>query len=318
MMRAWTHVEQRACPTARSQTAAWQGVHGAFGARRSCAAARDVRAPPRFARAPAQSRSRDACVGCAALRGTRGTELASREVMSSRLSLDTILDRLAERGLTEDASARAALHATLAVMGERLVEDEARALAEVLPDELAMLVAANDYDGDFDDAELFERVSRRAHERSGRAREEAEIVLAVLGDCLGAERRRRIARGLPSLAAQLLEGERERGVSGVLGVSGVSGVSGMSGEDEVSGEGEGEGEGELPPYAEPRRAPRVATVASSRPGSTHPLSESAPPAGHTHSVARNPSPHEETKLSASKGLTQERFDETLGTGRAPR
>ena len=301
MMRAWTHVEQRACPTARSQTAAWQGVHGAFGARRSCAAARDVRAPPRFARAPAQSRSRDACVGCAALRGTRGTELASREVMSSRLSLDTILDRLAERGLTEDASARAALHATLAVMGERLVEDEARALAEVLPDELAMLVAANDYDGDFDDAELFERVSRRAHERSGRAREEAEIVLAVLGDCLGAERRRRIARGLPSLAAQLLEGERERGVSGVSEVS-----------------GEGEGEGELPPYAEPRRAPRVATVASSRPGSTHPLSESAPPAGHTHSVARNPSPHEETKLSASKGLTQERFDETLGTGRAPR
>jgi len=224
--------------------------------------------------------------------------------MSSRLSLDTILDRLAERGLTDDATARAALHATLAVIGERLVEDEARALAEVLPDELAMLVATNDYDGDFDDAELFERVSRRAHERSGRAREEAEIVLAVLGDCLGAERRRRIARGLPSLAAQLLGGDAERGASGASGVD----------EDET----EGEAEGGLPPYAEPRRAPRVATVASSRPGSTHPLSEAAPPRGQTHSVARNPAPHEETKLSASKGLTQERFDETLGTGRAPR
>ena len=213
------------------------------------------------------------------------------DVMSSRLSLDTILDRLAERGLTDDAIARAALHATLAVIGERLVEDEARALAEGLPDELAMLVATSEYDSSFDDDELFERVSRRAHERCGRAREEAEIVLGVLGDCLGAERRGRIARGLPSLAARLLEGGVERG-HGELG--------------------------EPPPYADAPRAPRVATVASSRPGSMHPLSEAAPPAGHTHSVARNPSPHEETKLSAAKGLTQERFDETLGTGREPR
>jgi len=206
--------------------------------------------------------------------------------MSSRLSLDTILDRLAERGLTDDVNARGILHATLAVIGERLVEDEARALAQVLPDELAMLVATSGYDSDFDDDELFERVSRRAKARSGRAREEAEIVLGVLGDCLTADRRRRVARGLPSLAARLIEGDRELA--------------------------------EPPPYADPQRPPRVATVASSRPGSSHPLSEAAPPAGHTHSVARNPSPHEETKLSASKGLTQERFDETLGTGRAPR
>jgi hypothetical protein len=49
----------------------------------------------------------------------------------------------------------------------------------------------------------------------------------------------------------------------------------------------------------------------------HPLSEAAPTAGQTHSVARNPSPHEETKLSAAKGLTQERLYETLGSGRAP-
>ena len=216
----------------------------------------------------------------------RAARSSQREAdMSPHVSLDTILDRLAERGLTDDVNARAVLHATLAVLGDRPVEDEARALAEVLPDELAMLVATSGYDSDFGDDELFERVSRRAHERSGRAREEAEIVLGVLGDCLAADRRHRIARGLPELAARLVEGDRDLG--------------------------------EPPPYADPQRAPRVATVASSRPGSTHPLSEAAPPSGQTHSVARNPEPHEDTKLSAAKGLTQERFDETLGTGRSP-
>lgn len=207
--------------------------------------------------------------------------------MGAHLSLDTILDRLAERGLTDEAKTRSVLHATLAVLGERLVQDEAQALADVLPEELAKIVTTSEYDSDFTADELFERVRRRAHQSGARAREEAEIVVAVLGDCLGTDdRRHRIARGLPGIAAQLLEGDRELG--------------------------------EPPPYAAAPHQPRVATVASSRPGSTHPLSEAAPPSGHTQSVARNPAPHEETKLSASKGMTQERFEETLGKGRAPR
>lgn len=191
--------------------------------------------------------------------------------MSAQISIDTILDRLAERGLTDEARARCVLHATLAVLGERLVEDEARALAEVLPAELAKLVGMDGYDSDFTADELFDRVARREHAGdlpTGRAREESEIVLRVLGDCLDADRRQRIARGLPGLAGELVAGDR------VLG--------------------------EPPPYASPARAPRVATVASSKPGSTHPLSEAAPPSGQTHSVARNPAPHEETKLSAAK------------------
>jgi uncharacterized protein (DUF2267 family) len=205
--------------------------------------------------------------------------------MSAHISIDAILDLLAERGLTDEARARAALHATLAVLGERLVEDEALALAQELPDELAKIVATSEYDSDFTAEELFDRVGRREHASGGRVREEAEIVLAVVGECLSADRRQRIARGLPGLAAQLFAGERELG--------------------------------EPPPYAAASRPPNVATVASSRPGSTHPLSEASPPAGQTHSVASNPSPHEETKLSAAKGLTQERLDETLGTGRSP-
>jgi hypothetical protein len=61
----------------------------------------------------------------------------------------------------------------------------------------------------------------------------------------------------------------------------------------------------------------LTTLATGRPGSRHPLSESPPPAGHTHSAARSDDPHAETKLSSARGLTQERHDESLSTGRPP-
>lgn len=206
--------------------------------------------------------------------------------MTSRISMDTLLDRLAQHGLTDATAARRSLAATLAVVGERLVDDEARALAEVVPAELALSIEGSEYDSDFGTDELFERVRRREHTSPARAREDAEIVLAVLGGCVNQERRRRIARGLPEQAAALWLGECEHEV------------------------------GEVPPHGAPDTARRK-TLASARPGSSHPVSEAAPPSGHTHSVARNPSPHAETKLSGAKGLTQERFDETLGTGRPP-
>ena len=205
--------------------------------------------------------------------------------MTPRIPMSSVLTRLAEQGLTEEA-ARRSLYATIAVLGERLVDDEARALADLLPGELAESLEGVEYDSDFGTDELFERVRRRLHTTPARAREDAEIVLAVLGDAIGHDdRRRRIAHGLPERAAEIWLGNRELG--------------------------------EPPPYRSVSRGPAIATLASARPGSTHPLSESAPPAGQSHSVARNASPHEETKLSGAKGLTQERLDDTLGAGRPP-
>lgn len=205
--------------------------------------------------------------------------------MGPLISMDALLDALAQRGLSTEHEARAVLRATLSVLGERLADDEAKLLAEVLPADLAASVENAEYDSDFAAAELFERVRRRHEMPLGRATECAEIALAALGECLGPDRRRRIARGLPVEAGRLLLGERVTG--------------------------------EPPPHSSASRAPKLSTLASARPGSTHPLSESAPPGGHTHSVARNPSPHAETKLSASKGLTQERLDDTLSAGRPP-
>jgi uncharacterized protein (DUF2267 family) len=51
--------------------------------------------------------------------------------MTARISTEILLEALAEQGLTDPDVALAALRATVAVLGERLVEDEAKALAEV-------------------------------------------------------------------------------------------------------------------------------------------------------------------------------------------
>jgi uncharacterized protein (DUF2267 family) len=65
---------------------------------------------------------------------------------------------------------------------------------------------------------------------------------------------------------------------------------------------------------EPAQPQRHATLASGRPGSTHPISEARPARRQTDSVAGN-NPHASTKLSSASGTTQERHHETLAEGR---
>lgn len=62
--------------------------------------------------------------------------------------------------------------------------------------------------------------------------------------------------------------------------------------------------------ARPAEPHRSATLASGRPGSEHPISETSPPARQSGSVAE-PNPHGAAKLSSSPGTTQERRGETL-------
>lgn len=73
-----------------------------------------------------------------------------------------------------------------------------------------------------------------------------------------------------------------------------------------------------------RRSRQDSTLAGGRPGGSHPLSEAAPGSTKPLSSARadrvqsgsvaDPNPHGETKLSSSKGTTQEREAETLAEG----
>ena len=50
----------------------------------------------------------------------------------------------------------------------------------------------------------------------------------------------------------------------------------------------------------PEEPPPRRTLSSGRLGSEHPLSASAPHPAHQHSVAENPSPHDDTKLSGAR------------------
>jgi hypothetical protein len=142
----------------------------------------------------------------------------------------------------------------------------------------------SEYDGDFSASDFYERSRRRIRATPGRTREAIEVVLRVLGDQLDEARRDRLIRTLPPDVGRHLAPLEL---------------------------------GEPPPYGSKSPAHVLTTLAAGRPGSRHPLSESSPPAGHAHSVAKNGEPHAETKLSSAHGLTQERHDESLATGRPP-
>lgn len=205
----------------------------------------------------------------------------------AHVSSETLLQRIAEKGLFDHDVAAKALRLTLSVVGQRLTDDEAAALASSLPNELARVVEASDHDeftSDLGADELYDRVRRREKVPAGIAREHVNIVLQVLGSALEDDVRQRLVRGLPrELGQQLLPSSY----------------------------------GEPPPYATGAHAPPLNTLASGRPGSRHPVSEAAPDRAHAHSVARNASPHSETKLSSSHGLTQERHRESLASGHPP-
>lgn len=204
--------------------------------------------------------------------------------MTTAISSEGLVDRIMDAGIPDRAAAQLALRAVLATLGQRLTDDEAHALASNLSGELARLVDRGDYDCDFDAAEFYERMRRRERTSPGTAREHADVVLRAVGEALGEELRQRTARRLPdAIARRLLPPEV----------------------------------GEPPPHAAAIHAPKMSTLAHGRPGSRRPLSEAAPPEGHSGSVARSDEPHAETKLSSGHGLTQERLGETLATGRPP-
>ena len=207
--------------------------------------------------------------------------------MTTGIDEQRLTEGLTRRGLDGEEGQRA-LRATLAVLGERLVDDEARMLASWLPRPLAKLVEDADYDTSFGSNELFVRVARRMKTSPGRALEGAEVVLASLGEALGTERAKRLARALPETAAELVLGVREMDRSAAPAHDSRSG------------------------------APRLTTLASGRPGSRRPLCEGRASPGQRNSVAVDDEPHAETKLSSAHGTTQERLRETLAEGQPPR
>lgn len=177
----------------------------------------------------------------------------------------------------------------LHAMRPLLHSDERRSFAVRLPlplGEILRAPAPSHVDDDVD--QFFARVAHGAHERLGMAVEHARIVCSVLGSRLEPDLRVRLMRDLPPAVAALfgLDAQTQATPEFVARTS-------------IS---------QRPP-------PPSHTLATGRPGSLHPVSESRADRTQSHSVAAEPNPHGDTKLSGAVGLTQEQLGETLATGK---
>jgi uncharacterized protein (DUF2267 family) len=172
------------------------------------------------------------------------------------------------------------------VLGERLLPDEVGPLAASLPDQVAARLRVASYSHDFDVDELYDRVGRGEGAGRGFGREHTQAVCQVLGEALPEAVRTRLQRHLGPAFAALFE-PRPVHLAPPRPVHGARAPE--------AGEGH--------------------TLATGRLGSHHPLSEGDGDRAQAESVARSTDPHGDTKLSSSRGLTQERLRETLATGK---
>ena len=199
-------------------------------------------------------------------------------------SLDTaeMVAKMRQRGpFADDRAALQTLFAVLEVVGHRLPPEEREVVARCLPEPAAQVLRR---------AEPFESklalsvigdIASRERISLGLAAEHWDIVASVILDVVHQEGRALLARALPELARVLERTELEAGA----------------------------GRAEFP-----RHAPD--DLAEGHPGSDQPLCAGNPAAlAHRHSVARSSDPHADTKLSSTRGLTQERDEDTLADGK---
>jgi uncharacterized protein (DUF2267 family) len=190
---------------------------------------------------------------------------------------DVIAHVVLHSGLAHE-KARAATEAVLSALGTQLGRPEAEALAAELPEALARSVRDSRY---APETQLGARVAALEEVTLAVAVEHIASVCHALAELLPEATLERLRRGLPGDVAVLLEPPSR----------------------EVAAHEHGH-------VAAPRH-----TLAEGRPGSRHPISESRPPGAQSNSVVTSDNPHGDTKLSSSRGLTQERERETLATGK---
>jgi uncharacterized protein (DUF2267 family) len=202
--------------------------------------------------------------------------------MNTNVALDeSLFTRLVrDRGLGDERRAHRAIMATLEALGARVPAPEREALARALPLKLARAVSAERFRGTGSAADLYAAVVRSERVHGGFAHEHVQIVLVALGELLPEELVTRLERAVAPSIAELLAGA-PRAAS------------------------------EPAPHRTSSSA-RHHTLATGKPGSRHPVSESPPPPPQSESVAAQ-NPHADTKLSSAHGETQERERESLST-----
>ena len=193
---------------------------------------------------------------------------------------DEIIGKVMRRGRLRAHDAQRAAFATVRALGEVLDDAIADALRHNLPETLGHAVFRGSSRHPL--AELFKRVAMHEDTTPGAAKEHAEVVCGVLGGVLHGDLVTRMGRDLGH--PELFEWTHDD--------------SSLP---------------EVPPYGEGAAPLSERTLAAGKPGSEHPVAESRPELGHTHSVARSSDPHADTKLSSARGTTQERTHDTVTT-----
>lgn len=206
----------------------------------------------------------------------------------------TLVQHLENAAPFEDAgAARRAFDATLEALRSGLTDDEADWLAVDLGPHLAEPLLRHDYSGELSVNDFYRRAARYAGLRRSAATEQAQIVCHTLAELLPQAGVQRLKKHLPGLAPLFTPTEAPAPARG--------------------------------PHAVREEPPGDRTLAGGRPGSERPLSEAGGPSerppgegvrrAHSDSVARATHPHEDTKLSSARGLTQERERESIASSR---
>ncbi|MBI2393736.1 MAG: DUF2267 domain-containing protein [Deltaproteobacteria bacterium] len=186
-------------------------------------------------------------------------------------------------GLENDARTARVISAVVSVLAEALEPSDAHDLSRGLPVDLAGRMAREPADASSlsSAGELYDRVAERIGADRGVALEESQVVLQVLAEHVDPEVLVRVRKRLPQDLAVLLSPR--------------------------------------PAFiAPPRNPPSIRevptprdTLATGRVGSKHPLSEAEPDRAHQNSIAKNPDPHGDTKLSSARGLRQQQLHDSV-------
>ena len=207
----------------------------------------------------------------------------------------TLTDHLQKLAPFEDeGAARRAFDATLEALRSGLTDDEADWLAVDLGPNLSEPLLRQGYTGELTINEFYRRTGRYAGLRRSAATEQAQIVCRTLAELLPQPGIQRLRKHLPELAPLFSAPDAPPPVPG--------------------------------PHHLRNEPSADHTLAGGKPGGDRPLSEAGSPSerafsgagamrAHSNSVARSQNPHEDTKLSSARGLTQERERESMASSR---
>lgn len=193
------------------------------------------------------------------------------------IDIEVLRLRVLEAGATNNAlDADRVIRATLAALAEGLPRATRHMFANELPKEFRDVMLVHRDRRALSDQDLFAIVRRRITLPIGALRERTQVVCQALGWMMRDELRARVLEGLSDSARALFLPR----------------------------------EATDPPS---HRARQSRHLADGHPATVHPISEARLLSGQSHSIAMESNPHEETKLSSSVGLTQERVDDELAT-----